>query len=243
MLRATLFSLLMPAALMAQALPSGEAVLDRFIEVTGGKKAYETKHSMVTKGTMYVEAMGLKGTMTIYKAEPNLMLTEVEFAGVGKMLDGFDGQHAWSYSAIQGPNLKQGEEREQSRRLANFHEQNWKEVYAEVKTLGVENVGDEPCHKVVATLKQGNPITMFYSVKTGFLVKQAMKVATAMGEMEAETLLKDYKNVGGIWIPHVLEQRAAGQVFTITTTSVEWNVEIPKTRFAPPAEVKALIKK
>jgi hypothetical protein len=42
----------------ADALPTGEAILDKYIEVTGGKAAYEKKISEVSTGVMEFTGKG-----------------------------------------------------------------------------------------------------------------------------------------------------------------------------------------
>src|ERR1051325_9119674 len=95
----------------ADDLPKGEAILDKYIEVTGGKAAYAKIHSEISTGTMEIAAMGLKGTLTAYSAEPNRRLAEFTLPGIGKILDGSNGEVAWSTNPIQGPRLKEGDEK------------------------------------------------------------------------------------------------------------------------------------
>jgi len=98
----------------ADDLPKGEAILDKYIEVTGGKAAYAKLHSEISTGTMEMAAMGLKGTLTAYSAEPNRRLAEFTLPGIGKMLDGTNGDVAWATNPIQGPRIKEGDEKGQA---------------------------------------------------------------------------------------------------------------------------------
>src|SRR5580765_3685633 len=81
-------------------LPKGEALLDKYIEVTGGKAAYAKVHSDMTTGTMEFKAMGLKGKVTTYSAEPDKKYSEVVLAGMGKMQEGVNDGVAWSLSSM-----------------------------------------------------------------------------------------------------------------------------------------------
>ena len=67
--------------------------------------------AMVVTGTMEVKGIGLKGSMTSYHAAPDKMLVEITIQGVGTILDGSDGEVAWEISALQGPRLKEGDEK------------------------------------------------------------------------------------------------------------------------------------
>src|SRR5690349_19577519 len=90
------------AMAFAADLPKGEALLDKYIEVTGGKAAYAKIHSDMTTGTMEFKAMGLKGKVTTYSAEPDKKYSEVVLAGLGKMQEGVNDGVAWSLSSMQG---------------------------------------------------------------------------------------------------------------------------------------------
>src|ERR1017187_6379704 len=100
--------------LAAADLPKGETLLDKYIEVTGGKAAYSKMHSQMMTGTMEFPAMGLKGKMTIYSAEPDKQYFEINLEGVGKMQEGSSGDIAWANSAMQGPRIKEGGEKTES---------------------------------------------------------------------------------------------------------------------------------
>jgi outer membrane lipoprotein-sorting protein len=240
-----------PAALPAQEvinvatkaeLPSGESILDKYIEATGGKEAYKNLKSLVIKGSLEIQGMGIKMDLTIYKAEPNLLLQEMTIPEMGKMQDGVDGKIAWSNNAMQGPSIKEGKEAEMAMLNAQFREDEWREKYTKAETLGTETVEGEECYKVLVTTKAGMPMTCYYSKNTGFLVRQDSKIESPMGELQIEAITKNYKKVGGIMMPHQAINRAMGQSMTMTFTDVKFNVDIPKTIFEPPAEVKALLK-
>ena len=48
------------------ALPKADTILDRFVEVTGGKAAFEKHHTEIIHGNLEVLGRGLKGSVTIY---------------------------------------------------------------------------------------------------------------------------------------------------------------------------------
>jgi len=226
----------------ADDMPKAETILDKYIEVTGGKAAFEKVHSEVSTGSM--EIRGMKGAATTYRMAPDKNYTEIKFEGIGTMQEGSNGTLAWSNSAIQGPHLKEGEEKETSLLRGRFDaETNWRNQYSKVETVGSETVDGKDCWKVEATPKVGSKVTRYYDKKTGPLVKTQMTVKSAMGEVAVESIADDYRKEGDLLVPHKLTNRAAGQEFTITIDSVKYNVDIPATTFEPPAEVKALLKK
>jgi zinc protease len=228
----------------ADELPKAEALIDKYVEATGGKAAYQKTHSSIQTGTMEFGAMGLKGKVTSYHSEPNLTYTEVELEGMGKITDGNDGKVAWSNSAMQGPHVKEGSEKAQAMRSARFNaEVNWRDSYKTAETKGVESVDGKDCYKVVLTPAEGSAVTRFYDKESGLLMKESAIMQSPMGEVQIDSYPSDYRKEGDILLPHKLKQSFAGQEFTISIDAVKFNVEIAKDRFEPPGEIKALVNK
>lgn len=228
----------------ADELPKAATIIDKYVEVTGGKAAYQKTHSSIQTGSMEVGAMGLKGKVTSYHSEPNLTYTEVELEGMGKIMDGSDGKVAWSNSAMQGPHVKEGNEKAQAMRSARFNaELNWRDSYKTAETKGVESVEGKDCYKVVLTPEEGSAVTRFYDKESGLLLKESATMQSPMGEVQVDSYASDYRKEGDILLAHKLRQSFAGQEFTVSIDSVKFNPEIAKDRFELPDEIKALVNK
>ncbi len=244
--RNTILGLMLSAAALyaADDLPKGETIVDKYIESTGGKAAYEKVKSDISTGSMTLGAMNLKGSMVAYSKAPDKRVVEVSFEGIGKMTEGVDGDLAWSMSAMQGPRIKDGDEKAESVRQARYNSDvNWRDAYKSAETTGSEMVDGKDCYKVLMTSKDGKTSTRWYDKKSGLLLKMAMTSKTPMGEVNVEIFPGDYRKEGDILMPHKTVSKLAGQELVMTIDKVEQNVEIPKEKFEPPAEVKALMKK
>src|SRR5262249_46603695 len=136
-----------------------------------------------------------------------------------------------------------GEEKMSAMHAARFNaELNWRDVY-KAETTGVEQVEGKDCYKVLLTPKEGMAITRYYDKDSNLLVKMVMTVKNPMGEIPVESLIGDYRKEGTILMPHKVTQKAAGAEIAITIDSVKYNAEIPKDKFDPPAEIKAMLTK
>jgi|HubBroStandDraft_4_1064222.scaffolds.fasta_scaffold11530_2 hypothetical protein len=240
------FALLVTAAplLTADDLPQAGAILDKFVEVAGGKAAFEKHHNEVMHGNMESTGRGVKGTLTVYQAAPDQIRGTFDIEGVGKIESGTSGDVAWESSAMQGPRIKQGVEKSDAFRDATFNAAiQWRKLYTKVETAGVETVQDHECYKVVLTPPQGNPVTNFYDKKSGLLIKTATTRATQMGDITAEVFSDDYRKEGDLLVAHKLTNKFAGQEFVITVASLEFNVDMPKDKFDLPDDIKALLNK
>lgn len=238
-------ALLGTVCLSAQALPKAEALFDKYVEVTGGKAAYEKRRTESGKGIVKMVAAGVSGTVEIYSAAPNSQVIVMDVQGVGRIEQGTDGVHAWELSAVMGPRVKDGEEKNEALREAIFNlPVNWQKVYAKVETTGAETVEGLDCYRVLATPRgNGKPETFWFDKKTGYTVKIKRTAVTAMGEIPAEIVMRDFKQAGGVIQPMTMVQRAGGQEVIIQLQSITPNAVIPKTRFEPPAEIRQLMVK
>jgi hypothetical protein len=226
----------------ADALPTGSAILDKYIEVTGGKAAYEKRSTEISTGVMEFTGKGVKAHIISYHAAPNKSYSMVEIDGIGKMEEGADGSVAWERSALKGPRLKSGEEKAISMRGADIHNDvRWRDYFQKAESTGVEPIDGHICYRVVLTPKEGQPETRYYDKKSYLLVRTNMILKNEMGDIPAEMSVSDYRNVDGVLMPFQLKQKVLGQEFTVTHESIRINVEIPKERFALPEDVKALI--
>jgi uncharacterized protein DUF620 len=227
-----------------EALPSVETVYNHFIAATGGKAAYEARHSLIEHATLDFSKQGLKGALTIYEAAPDKYLGVTELPGIGKIASGSNGDVAWENTALQGPRIKQGAERADALREGAFNAPlYWQKLYIKAEMAGSETVEGHDCYKVVLTPKEGKPITEFYDKKSGLMVKTMATVSSQMGEVNAEIIYDDYRKDGDVLAPHHMINRAAQQEFVIQIDSVEVNPDLPRDRFDLPAEVQALLHK
>jgi len=228
----------------ADELPSADTILDHYLEVTGGREAYAKHKSEIQAGTLEYPAQGVKAKITRYASEPDNYLASVEITGIGKVDTGVTDGIAWENSVVLGPRIKSGDEKAMAIREATFNGTlYWRKLYPKVENTGVEAVDGEDCYKILLTPKEGRPETMYFSRKSGLLVKASTVAATQMGDIPVEMVYSAYKESGGIRSPTVITQKAAGQEFTITIESVRVNDEIPAEKFALPAEIRAILDK
>jgi hypothetical protein len=245
------YRIAIPALLLLAAAASAaddikpEAILDKYIEVTGGRAAYERIKTEIATGTLEITTFGLSGTLTVYQAAPDKAYTDIEFpAPVGKAEEGSNGQVAWAINGQQGPRIKEGDERASAlRRDAVNADLRWRDFYKKAELAGTEDVGGKACYKVVLTPNEGAAETRYYDKGSNLLVKVIVPITTPDGAITAEMALSDYRDEGGILTPHTVAQKLPGMDIVVKIESVKHNAEIPPGRFDLPAEIKALTDK
>lgn len=228
----------------ADPLPAAASILDRYIQVTGGKQAYEKRKTEIAHGTLEYTAIGIKGSITRYAAEPDKYYASLDIEGLGKVEMGINGKIAWENSALLGPRVKSGVERAEAIREGSMNSTiKWRTQYPKVETAGIEVIDGEECYKVVMTPDEGQPLIGYFQKKSGLQVKLTTTSSTQMGDIPVEMIASDYKDFGGILEPAKVTQKSGPQEFTITLDRVEVNPVIPAERFALPADVHKLVDK
>ncbi len=239
-----LATVLSVAAARADKLPTGEEIMDRYVEVTGGKDAYAKLHNRVSHGTMEVVGLGIKGKLTLTQAEPARMQLEADIPGIGKIEEGTDGETVWEKSTVGGARVKTGDERTHTLRAARFHgDVGWRDIYAKAENVGTANVDGKACYKIKLTTPEGQVRTNYYDQKTGLLVKSEATEKVQGNEVATEGTVSDYQKVDGVLIPFKLRQKALTQEIVMTFDKIEHNVNLPADRFKLPDDVKALVDK
>lgn len=232
---------LVPA--FAQDLPKAESLMDKYIEVTGGKAAHEKVKSYIMAGTFEMAAQGLSAKMTIWRADGK-SLAQIDIPNMGVIEEGYDGTVAWSKNPMQGPRIKEGAEKDMAVFGAEVNpDLNWRNLYTSVKTAGAEEVKGAACYRVELTTKQGQKMERWFDQKSGLLVKTRMTMSSPQGEIPLEILLSDYRPVEGVSTPHKALQSVMGQEMTLAFDSIKVNQPIDAAKFALPDDIKALAAK
>lgn len=228
-----------------QPLPPADKILDKYVEVTGGKAAYEKVTNCVTKGSIEVVGPGIKFDVTIYAAAPNKMYSVLESKELGKVEKGTDGNVAWEMSLMAGPQVKTGEERAFILRSTTLDGVvSWRKLFKKVECVAVEDVDDKPCYKIVLTPAEGEPETRWYDKESNLLLKTTVTLKSPAGAVPIDAYPSDYKKVDGILRAHKGKQVVAGVQQTLfVAEKIEHNAQIPKDRFDLPADIRALVEK
>ena len=224
------------------ALPSARAVIDKFVEATGGRAAILAHSSTRVSGTMSIAGSGMTGAIEVLNAKPNLSLVKISISGIGEILDGFDGTTGWMLSPVMGPMVYQGKELGDRKFDADYYgDLHDASRYSSMRTVEKTTFEGRPCYKISLMRIGGGEDIEFYDVATGLKAGSIMTRATPMGEVSSTTVLSEYKKFGDLLLPSVMSQSSMGAKQDILVTAVEYD-KVPPASFEAPAQIKALIK-
>jgi hypothetical protein len=237
-----ILAFLAPMGLAAD-LPAGEDLIQRFIDSSGGTEAYARTKNVEMTGTVELAGRNLGGKVSIVEAGEKTRTT-MELAGIGRIEQGFDGETAWENSALQGPRVLEGEEKNAMKHASTFALMtSWRDEYKSVKTVGEEDVEGKAAWKVEMTPKEGKPEIFYFDKSSGLLIRISATVSTPLGEIPTDVIISDYRKQEGMQTPFSLTQSAMGQTIAMKFTRIVYNGSLAKDVFDLPEPVKAVLAK
>jgi hypothetical protein len=214
-------------------------LVEKFISATGGKEAYRTILSKVTKAEMSFKDQNLKFPIVVYESRDK-MYTALDIPSLGKFEMGNDGRVAWERSVMLGPRLKAGSGvggflgPEADQLLA------WTAGDLTLETVSKEEVNGSPCYQVRfgGRGKADAATLMCFDAQTGYLLKMSGAAAGETGD--DETTFSDYRSHEGILTAHHVETKIGGHLAILDIQTILLNGPLPDGVFDLPADVRAL---
>lgn len=225
------------------ATPDAAAILDKFVEVTGGKAAYERIENRVAKQRLVHVGMGFEDTVTDYRARPNLHYVAIESDAMGAVRQGCNGTLSWYWSENTGPLVEKGEARLSNLDTAAFDRPvEWRKYYSKVEYAGEETIDGRTCHKIILTPNHGEKEVRYYDQESHLLVQaEKTRLSSHMPPLRAVLTFDDYRAVDGLLIAyrtrHTADVCGNKREMLFVTESIEHNVDLPSDRFDPPEAV------
>jgi hypothetical protein len=223
-------------------LPSARSIIDKYVQVIGGRKAILSHSSSHASGTFTVASAGITGNIEIYNAKPAKSLVKTNIGGIGEILEGFDGTHGWGISPMTGPSLAEGTELDQKRFDADFYSDLHDDArYTSMKTVEKTTFEGRPAYKISMVKKIGGEDLEYFDAETGFKIGTTGSREGPMGPMNITVSQTDYKKFGDVMVPTTIKQSVSGVSNVITITAMEFD-NVPPSTFDIPERIKALIK-
>lgn len=218
-------------------LPTAAEVLEKYVKALGGRDALHKHKSRYQAGTIELSPMGLKGTIESYSRSDDRSVVKITLAGVGDVLDGYDGKTAWTVNPIQGSRVKEGRELLQIKRNSIYsRETNIDKIYKTVTVRGVEKVGERDTYVVVASSDNLPDDILYFDKETGLMLRSDTISITPEGEQAVKSFYDDYRDIEGVKI--AFKTRAVTPAFEINSvvTEVKFGIPIEDSKFSQPKQ-------
>jgi outer membrane lipoprotein-sorting protein len=218
-----LLSLMVSAGLSQDA----SDILEKMIEAQGGKKVIENIKDMTSSGTLEMTQMGMSGSMTMYRKEPDKVRMDIEVMGM-VITQAFDGETAWWVNPQTGSPEEMSEQQSESMKRMSFGIDAllYPEKYGITYSYkGKEKIDEKEYFVLEQTFPDGFKATIYIDPKTYLSYKSKSTIVNQMGvEVEQETFETDYKNVNGMMIAHSITIFQGGEEYMkINVTEMTFN--------------------
>jgi len=223
------------AAPGAVKLPTSSEILEKYVKAIGGREAFQKHKSRTIKGTLELSPVGLKGTIESIASVDDKALTKVNLAGIGDILDGYDGKTAWTVNPIQGNRVKSGQELLQTKRNGSFYREiNIDKLYPKLEVKGIEKIGDRSAYIVLASTEGLPDDTLYFDTETGLMLRSDTTAISPEGQQPVKSFYEDYRETEGIKTAHKV--RAVTPQFEINTviTEIKYGPAIEDAKFVQP---------
>lgn len=221
-----------------------DEVLAAHFDALGGIDRLKAVKTARLTGTM---SMGPGGEVPFLMVFARPRKARMEFTMQGMTgIQAYDGETAWMIMPFMGSSDPQVMAEDQAKSMieqADFDGplMDWQEKGHQLELLGLEETEGTEAYKIKITLKNGDVRYHYLDSERFVIIKQEGKTIVQGNEMQFETILSDYKEVGGLMFPHSILSRPQGapEGQAVTIEKVELDIELADDYFSMPEVLAA----
>jgi photosynthetic reaction center cytochrome c subunit len=218
--------------------PTGDQLIDKYLQTVGGTAAIEKITSRVMKGTITFGDRNVP--IDIYSKEVDKRISFTHTPD-GDSVTAFDGHEGWLGAPGRPVREMHGSEIDAAAMDADLHfGAHLKGMFSELQVRGMEKVDDHDVYLVVGRREGKPPLRLYFDGQSGLLVRLVRYGETPFGRMPTQIDYADYREAGGVKIPFRWTLARPGGRFTIQVSEVKENVPVDDAKFVkPPAPPEA----
>lgn len=208
---------------------TADKIVGNYLKAIGGKDALEKITSY--SANLSIDMMGQKFSGVMKKMAPYSTLMEMTMQGQSVMKMVFDGTKGSQSQMGQSKEMSPEEIKTQMDEKGVFPQLHYADADYKINTDGTGKINGEDTYKIKVTAPSGKVTTEYYSISTGFLLKQETKIAANGQEIEQSTLYGNYKNIEGIMTPTLITQLMGGQEIPMNLSDIRYNAAVTADDF------------
>lgn len=216
-----------------------DEVLAKNLKAKGGLDKIKAVQSIRMTGTITI-GPGIEAPLVLEQKRPNMLRMEIVVQGM-TIVQAYDGKVGWQLMPLSGrkdPEPLPEDGLKQVQEQADFDGPllDPKAKGNTVELLGKEKVEGSDAYKLKVTLKNGDIRYIYLDADQYLEVRVEGKTKVRGTDIEGETSIGDYKEIGGLMLPYASEsgQKGSAQKQKITFSKIELNVPIDDARFTMP---------
>jgi len=221
-----------------------DEIIAKNVKAKGGLDKIKAVQTARLTGKMVV-GPGMEAPFVMELKRPRHLRMEITFQGMTGT-QAYDGKSGWAVMPFQGrkdPESMSADDLKLVDEQADFDGPlvDYKEKGHTVDLLGKEKVEGSDAFKIKVTLKNGDVRHLYLDAESFLEIKAEAKRTIRGSEQEFESIIGDYKEVGGLMLPHSMEGGPKGGTMRqkLTIDKIELNVPIEDARFKMPEVKKA----
>jgi hypothetical protein len=213
------------AAQVSAQAQSAEALVSRNLTAKGGVARLKAVPGFRILARVLLPTAGLEFPAVITTKRPNRFYQESTIRGA-KVIAGYDGEKGWIVNPLMGganATEMQGSRLEMLKRQLDLEGPlvDYKAKGTTVEVAGHDTIEGKAVTKLKVTPKDGLVEFFFVDDETGLETKTVKQIKDGDAITTLETRYSNYQPVDGVMLPHIVEQKAAGQVLQFTIEHVE----------------------
>ena len=214
-----------------KAIPDGMTALDvtnNYIDAIGGKEKLLSINTLVTNSSVTLPGAPFKPDAISKKMMPNKSLDEWT-APMGLILkQTFSGEKGYREGLMMGgqKTMMTDEEIEEAKNVEGIFD----EIYFtadQIELINISAIDGEDVYKV-KVIKNEKTSYRYYSTESGYLVSVDSEDAN---KNIVSVKYGNYKNIEGLWAPHLMQINQGGQVIEFIATEVLINTPMKDSDF------------
>jgi hypothetical protein len=230
-------ALLLSATATAQ---TADEIVAKFLKTVGGMERIQAVKSLRRTGR-YNGGGGFEAVIVEENKRPNLVRQEFSIQGMTGVT-AYDGRAGWKIEPWNGKKDAEPLGEEEMKGIVEDSDLdgplvNYQQKGVKVEYVGTDEVEGTDTYKLRLTMPNGD-VRLYYMDTEYFVpIKIDTKRMVRGAEREYETILGDYKEVNGWYLPFSVESGPKGSPFRakVTYEKIEANVSFDDARFRPPA--------
>jgi outer membrane lipoprotein-sorting protein len=232
-----------PGEVVAESLPVVEAILDKYVEAVGGKRALEGIQTRVSEATLLrpklVNPSGKPFSLEIYLKAPNKVLWVTTAADGSVFYQGFNGRTGWIKTPTAQREMNSAELAQAKQQADLSRELNLKDQFSTLKVVAKQKINERDVYFVEGVNSSGKTEKLFFDTETGLLVRRVVFTKTMLGLDPIQTDFLDYRDVNGIKLPFTIETSYLDSSHYNTTrkySQIKNNVPLDDAKFEMPSK-------
>ena len=217
----------------APALPSVQAILEKYLAAVGGAEAVQKTRTRIQTGNIQVGDK--KFPIEIYSEAPNKRIS-TSHMGPNASVTAYNGETGW-LSTPSGIRPMSAAEQKAASIDAQLYFPVWlSKAYQEFKVAPGEEIEGKATYLVSANDKDELPLSLYFDQQSGLLLRLIRFAETPLGRNPTQIDYADFRAVDGLKIPYRWTLARPNGRFTIQIDDVKQNAPVDDKLFVAPSE-------